>query len=164
MKTYSPKPEHIERRRYVVDASGVVLGRLATEVATILRGKHKPTFTPHLNCGDFVVVVNAAKIAVTRNRLDDKIYYRHSQYPGGLKQETLRQALQKHPERVIERAVKGMLPHNRLGDDMMHRLKVYAGAEHPHQAQQPVPWKRPTAEKVLAELDAKQKQEQPAEA
>jgi len=111
-----------------------------------------------------VVVINAAKVAVTRNRLDDKIYYRHSQYPGGLKQETLRQALQKHPDRVIERAVKGMLPHNRLGDDIMHRLKVYGGAEHPHQAQQPVPWERPTAEQVLAELDAKQKQEQPAEA
>jgi large subunit ribosomal protein L13 len=163
-KTYSAKRDELEPRWYLVDAEGMVLGRLISEVATILRGKHKPTFTPHLNCGDFVVVVNAAKIAVTRNRLDDKIYYRHSQYPGGLKQETLRQALQKHPERVIERAVKGMLPHNKLGDDMLHRLKVYGGAEHPHQAQQPVPWERPTAEKVLAELDAKQKQEQSAEA
>jgi large subunit ribosomal protein L13 len=163
-KTYSAGRDDLEPRWYLVDAEGMVLGRLISEVATILRGKHKPTFTPHLNSGDFVVVINAAKIAVTRNRLDDKVYYRHSQYPGGLKQETLRQALQKHPERVIERAVKGMLPHNRLGDDIMHRLKVYGGAEHPHQAQQPVPWERPTAEQVLAELDAKQKQVQPAEA
>ncbi len=166
-KTYSARRDELEPRWYLVDAEGMVLGRLISEVATILRGKHKPTFTPHLNCGDFVIVVNAAKIAVTRNRLDDKIYYRHSQYPGGLKQETLRQALQKHPERVIERAVKGMLPHNRLGDDILHRLKVYAGAEHPHQAQQPVPWERPTAEAVLAELAAKQSeqpQEQAAEA
>jgi large subunit ribosomal protein L13 len=163
-KTYSAKRDELEPRWYLVDAEGMVLGRLISEVATILRGKHKPTFTPHLNSGDFVVVINAGKIAVTRNRLDDKIYYRHSQYPGGLKQETLRQALQKHPERVIERAVKGMLPHNKLGDDMMHRLKVYGGAEHPHQAQQPVAWQRPTAEQVLAELDEKQKQEQTAEA
>lgn len=163
-KTYSARRDELEPRWYLVDAEGMVLGRLISEVATILRGKHKPTFTPHLNSGDFVVVINAGKIAVTRNRLDDKIYYRHSQYPGGLKQETLRQALQKHPERVIERAVKGMLPHNKLGDDMMHRLKVYGGAEHPHQAQQPVAWQRPTAEQVLAELDEKQKQEQTAEA
>src|SRR5262249_13452451 len=124
-KTYSAKLGDLDPRWYVVDAQDKVLGRLATEIATILKGKHKPTYTPHLNCGDFVIVVNAAKVAVTRDRLDQKIYYRHSQYPGGLKQETLRQAMQRHPERVIERAVKGMLPHNRLGADMLHRMKVY---------------------------------------
>ena len=150
-KTYSARRDDLEARWYVIDAEGQVLGRLATQVATILRGKHKPTFTPHMNCGDFVVVVNADKVDVTGNRLDQKMYYRHSQYPGGLRQETLRQALQKHPERVIERAVKGMIPHNRLGDDILHRLKVYAGPQHPHQAQNPIPWAQPTAESVLAE-------------
>lgn len=149
-KTYSAKRDELEARWYVIDAEGQVLGRIATQAATILRGKHKPTFTPHLNCGDYVIVVNAAKVDVTGNRLDQKIYYRHSQYPGGLKQETLRQALQRHPERVIERAVKGMLPHNRLGDDILSRLKVYAGPEHPHQAQKPEPWALPTAESELA--------------
>jgi len=150
-KTYSAKREELEARWYVLDAEGQILGKLATTAATILRGKHKPTFTPHLNCGDYVIVVNAEKIAVTGDRLDQKIYYRHSGYPGGLKQETLRQALQKHPERVIERAVKGMIPHNRLGADILRRLKVYAGPTHPHEAQQPVPWSQPTAEQVLAE-------------
>jgi large subunit ribosomal protein L13 len=149
-KTYSAKRDELEARWYVIDAEGQVLGRIATQAATILRGKHKPTFTPHLNCGDYVIVVNAAKVDVTGNRLDQKMYYRHSQYPGGLKQETLRQALQRHPERVIERAVKGMLPHNRLGDDILGRLKVYAGPQHPHQAQKPEPWALPTAESELA--------------
>jgi large subunit ribosomal protein L13 len=149
-KTYSAKRDELEARWYIIDAEGQILGRLATQVATILRGKHKPTFTPHLNGGDFVIVVNAAKIAVTGNRLDQKMYYRHSQYPGGLREETLRQVLQKHPERAIESAVKGMLPHNRLGDDILHRLKVYAGPQHPHQAQQPIPWTQPTAEQALA--------------
>ena len=149
-KTYSAKRDELEARWYVIDAEGQVLGRLATQIATILRGKHKPTYTPHLNCGDFVIVVNAAKVAVTGNRLDQKIYYRHSQYPGGLRQETLRQALEKHPERVIERAVKGMIPHNRLGADVLLRLKVYAGPEHPHHAQQPVSWTLPTAESWAA--------------
>jgi len=152
-KTYSAKRDELESRWYVIDAEGQVLGRLATQVANILRGKHKPTYTPHLNCGDFVIVVNAAKIAVTGNRLDQKVYYRHSQYPGGLKQETLRQALEKHPDRVIERAVKGMIPHNRLGADVLQRLKVYAGPEHPHQAQQPVAWELPTAESWIAEKE-----------
>jgi len=152
-KTYSAKREELEARWYLLDAEGQILGKLATTAATILRGKHKPTFTPHLNCGDYVIVVNAEKIAVTGDRLDQKIYYRHSGYPGGLKQETLRQALQKHPERVIERAVKGMIPHNRLGADILRRLKVYAGPTHPHEAQQPVPWSRPTAEQVLAERE-----------
>jgi large subunit ribosomal protein L13 len=149
-KTYSAKRDELEARWYVIDAEGQVLGRLATQIATILRGKHKPTYTPHLNCGDFVIVVNAAKVDVTGNRLDQKVYYRHSQYPGGLRQETLRQALAKHPERVIERAVKGMTPHNRLGADILLRLKVYAGPEHPHQAQQPVSWTLPTAESWVA--------------
>lgn len=149
-KTYSAKIGDLEPRWYIIDAKDKVLGRLATEIATILRGKHKTTYTPHMLSGDFVVVVNAKKVAVTRNRLDQKMYYRHSQYPGGLRQETLREALARHPERVIEWAVAGMLPQNRLADRMMHRLKVYPGAQHPHQAQQPVPWKRPTAEDVLA--------------
>lgn len=145
-KTYSAKRDELDPHWYVLDADDQILGRLATEVATILRGKHKPTYTPHLLSGDFVIVVNAAKVAVTRNRLDQKMYYRHSQYPGGLKQETLRQAMQKHPQRVIELAVKGMLPKNRLADQMLRRLKVYAGPEHPHEAQQPIPWTRPNAE------------------
>jgi large subunit ribosomal protein L13 len=152
-KTYSAKRDELDARWYLIDAQGKVLGRLATEIATILRGKHKPTFTPHLNCGDYVVVVNAKKVDVTGDRLDSKIYYRHSQYPGGLKQETLRQVLQKHPERAIERAVKGMLPHNRLGAQILSRLKVYPGPTHPHEAQQPAPWSRPTAEQVLAERE-----------
>jgi large subunit ribosomal protein L13 len=155
-KTYSAKRDDLNARWYVIDAEGQILGRVATQVATILRGKHKPMFTPHLPCGDFVIVVNAAKVEVTGNRLEQKIYYRHSQYPGGLKQETLRQALQKHPERVIERAVKGMIPHNRLGADILHRLKVYAGPTHPHEAQQPIVWEQPTAESVLAEQQAAQ--------
>jgi large subunit ribosomal protein L13 len=150
-KTYSAKLDDLNPHWYVIDAENKVLGRLATEIAQVLRGKFKPTYTPHMNGGDFVIVVNAAKVAVTRGREDKKIYYRHSQYPGGLKQETLRQALQKHPERVIERAVKGMLPHNHLGADMLRRLKVYGGPDHPHAAQQPRPWQRLTADDLLAE-------------
>lgn len=153
-KTYSAKLDDLDPRWYIVDAENKVLGRLATEIAQVLRGKFKPTYTPHMNGGDFVIVVNAAKVAVTRGREDKKIYYRHSQYPGGLKQETLRQALEKHPERVIERAVKGMLPHNHLGADMLRRLKVYGGPDHPHEAQQPKPWERPTAQAILAERQA----------
>lgn len=153
-KTYSAKRDDLDPRWYVIDAENQVLGRLATEIAQVLRGKFKPTFTPHMNGGDFVIVVNAAKVAVTRGREDKKVYYRHSQYPGGLKQETLRQALEKHPERVIERAVKGMLPHNHLGADMLRRLKVYGGPDHPHEAQQPVAWERPTAVAILAEQKA----------
>ncbi|HEU5369900.1 MAG TPA: 50S ribosomal protein L13 [Ktedonobacterales bacterium] len=140
MKTYSARASELQPRWYVIDAEGQILGRLATQIAQVLRGKHKPTFTPHLNSGDFVIVVNASKIQVTGKRLDQKIYYRHSQYPGGLKTETLRQVLAKHPDRAIRHAVKGMLPHNRLGDDMLDRLKVYGGPDHPHQAQKPVPW------------------------
>ncbi|HEX2350469.1 MAG TPA: 50S ribosomal protein L13 [Ktedonobacterales bacterium] len=150
-RTYSATADELNPRWYVIDAKDLVLGRLASDVAQVLRGKWKPTFTPHMLCGDYVVVINAAKVDVTRNRRELKVYFRHSQYPGGGKSETLRQALERHPERVIERAVRGMLPRNRLGDDMMGRLKVYPGERHPHAAQQPTPWVRPTAESVLAE-------------
>ncbi len=142
-KTYYPKAGEIERQWYVIDANGQNLGRLATRIATILLGKHKPTFTPGVDLGDFVVVVNAERIAVTGTRttskLDSKKYYRHSGYPGGLKVTTLRNQLAKHPERVIQKAVWGMLPHNRLGRKLLKRLKVYAGPEHPHAAQKPQP-------------------------
>lgn len=145
-KTYSAKLSELDPQWYVIDAEGKVLGRLASEIAQILRGKHKPTFTPNLACGDFVVVINAEKIAVTGKRLDQKIYYHHSQYPGGLKQITLRQTLNgRFPERALEHAVKGMVMHNRLGAVLMSRLKVYAGPEHPHSAQKPVPWTGPQA-------------------
>lgn len=140
MKTYMAKSTDVERRWYVVDAEGKTLGRLASEIATLLRGKHKPTFTPAVDCGDYVVVINAEKIRVTGRRMDQKVYYRHSQYPGGLKQITLRQQLEKFPTRPIELAVRGMLPKNRLGRKMIKKLKVYAGSEHPHQAQQPEPY------------------------
>jgi large subunit ribosomal protein L13 len=139
VKTSSAKPHEIERKWFVIDAQGQTLGRLATRVATVLRGKHKPIYTPHIDCGDYVIVVNAEKINVTGQKLDQKIYYRHSGYPGGLKQVTLRRQLQTHPERVIEAAVRGMLPKNRLGRKMFKKLKVYDGPDHPHQAQQPEP-------------------------
>jgi len=121
----------------VVDATGQTLGRLATKIATILRGKHKPIYAPHMDCGDHVIVINADKIRVTGKKLDQKVYYRHSGYPGGLKSITLREQLQKHPERVIYLAVRGMLPKNRLGRRMIKKLRVYASDSHPHQAQQP---------------------------
>lgn len=139
MKTYVTKPAEIERAWYVVDAEGQTLGRLASKVATILRGKHKPIYNPAVDCGDFVIVLNADKIAVTGRRLEQKKYYRHSLYIGGLKEISLRDQLQKHPERVIESAVRGMLPKNALGRKMYKKLKVYAGAEHPHAAQLPQP-------------------------
>jgi large subunit ribosomal protein L13 len=146
MKTYSAKAADLKPQWYVIDAEGQVLGRLASQIAQILRGKHKPTFTPHMQSGDFVVVINAEKIAVTGNRLDQKVYYRHSQYPGGLKQRTLRQTLEgKYPERALEHAVKGMVMHNRLGKEIMSHLKIYAGPTHPHQAQKPIPWTGPEA-------------------
>jgi len=145
-KTYSAKAADLNPQWYIIDAEGQVLGRLASQIAQILRGKHKPTFTPHLQSGDFVVVINADKIAVTGNRLDLKIYYRHTQYPGGLKQKTLRQTLEgKYPERALEHAVRGMVMHNRLGAQIMSHLKVYAGPTHPHRAQKPVPWTGPQA-------------------
>jgi large subunit ribosomal protein L13 len=129
--------EEIRREWFVVDVEGQTLGRIASRVAAVLRGKHKPTFTPWLDCGDYVIVVNADKIKVTGNRLDSKVYYRHSGYVGGLKSITLRRQLEKHPERVLAAAVKGMLPGNRLGRKMFKKLKVYAGSQHPHAAQQP---------------------------
>lgn len=136
--TKSAKEQDIQRNWYVVDVQGETLGRVATKIATILRGKHKPLYTPHVDCGDYVVVVNAEKVHVTGQKLTQKTYYRHSGYPGGLKQITLRDQLQKFPERVIESAVKGMLPKNRLGRQMFKKLKVYAGPTHPHEAQKPV--------------------------
>jgi large subunit ribosomal protein L13 len=139
MKTYSVKAGEIERRWFVVDAEGKVLGRLATEVARVLRGKHKPIYTPHLDTGDFVVVINADKIELTGKKADQKTYFRHSGYMGGEKFIPFRRMLEKQPERVIELAVKGMLPKNALGRQMQDKLKVYAGAEHPHQAQRPEP-------------------------
>jgi len=146
MKTYSAKAADLQPTWYVIDAEGQILGRLASQIAQILRGKHKPTFTPHLQSGDFVIVINADKIAVTGNRLDQKIYYRHSQYPGGMRTQTLRQVLVgKHPERALEHAIRGMVMHNRLGAQIMHRLKIYAGPSHPHEAQKPVVWTGPEA-------------------
>jgi large subunit ribosomal protein L13 len=138
-KTYYPKSEDITREWYVVDAAGKNLGRLASRIAKVLMGKHKPQFTPGVPVGDFVIVVNAEKIAVTGKRLDQKVYYRHSGYPGGLKQITLRQQLEKFPDRVIRAAVWGMLPRNRYGRKLLKKLKIYAGPDHPHQAQQPKP-------------------------
>jgi large subunit ribosomal protein L13 len=137
VRTFSAKTAEIERRWYVVDAEGETLGRLASKIAPILRGKHKPTYTPHLDCGDYVIVVNVEKVRVTGRKLDQKFYYRHSEYPGGLKSINLRDQLQKHPDRVLQAAVRGMLPKNRLGRQMIKKLKLYAGTDHPHQAQQP---------------------------
>jgi large subunit ribosomal protein L13 len=139
MKTYNAKPGEIERRWLVVDADGQNLGRLATRIADALRGKGKPQYTPHVDTGDFVVVVNAEKIAVTGKKLDEKIYYRHSGYPGGLKQRTLREQLERRPTEVIRKAVKGMLPRNKLAARQLTKLKIYAGPEHPHEAQAPKP-------------------------
>jgi len=138
-KSYYPKPGEVERRWVLVDARDQRLGRLATRIARMLMGKDKPSFTPGVETGDFVVVINAEKITVTGNRMDDKVYYRHSGYPGGLKRITLRDQLARFPERVLQSAVWGMLPHNRYGRKLMKRLKIYAGAEHPHEAQQPQP-------------------------
>jgi large subunit ribosomal protein L13 len=138
-KTYVTKAGEIQREWYLVDAEGQNLGRLASRIATVLRGKHKPIFTPSLDVGDFVIVVNAGKITVTGNKMDDKVYYRHSNYPGGLKSITLRDQLAKHPTRVLEAAVRGMLPRGRLGRAMIKKLKIYAEPEHPHEAQQPKP-------------------------
>lgn len=139
MKTYTTKSADITRAWKVVDADGATLGRLATEVAAILRGKHKPAFSPHIDTGDPVIIVNAAKIKVTGNKLQAKRYFRHSGYPGGLKSENLERLLQRRPEEVVRRAVRGMLPQNRLGEQMYRKLHVYAGAEHPHAAQKPAP-------------------------
>ena len=137
MKTFSAKPETVKRDWYVVDATGLTLGRLATEVASRLRGKHKPEYTPHLDTGDYIVIVNAEKIHVTGNKVQDKIYYSHTGFPGGLKSMNFEKLNQRAPERIIELAVKGMLPRNPLGRAMYRKMKVYAGASHPHAAQQP---------------------------
>lgn len=139
MKTEIIKPNDVECAWFIVDAEGQTLGRLSTRVAAILRGKHKPFFSPSVDCGDYVVVINAEKIHVTGKKLEDKMYYRHSGYPGGLKEMTLRDQLERFPERPVELAIKGMLPKNKLGSKMFKKLKVYSGSDHPHQAQQPVP-------------------------
>lgn len=140
MRTYNPKPGEVQRQWYVIDATDVVLGRLATQAATLLRGKHKATFAPHVDTGDFVIVVNAGKVALTGNKRQQKVAYRHSGYPGGLRSRSYTELLDKHPRRAVEKAVKGMLPHTTLGRAMGRKLKVYAGPDHPHQAQQPVPY------------------------
>jgi large subunit ribosomal protein L13 len=137
MKTYVAKPSTIEKKWYVVDAAGQTLGRLSTVVADTLRGKRKPIYTPNIDTGDFVVIINAEKIVVTGNKLETKMYYRHSGYPGGIKSEPLGKLLARRPEEVIRRAVKGMLPHNKLGAAQLRKLKIYAGTEHPHEAQLP---------------------------
>lgn len=138
-KTFSPRPDDIHREWWVVDATGLPLGRLASEVAKVLRGKHKPTFAPHMDMGDYVVVLNASRVAVTGAKATDKRYYRHSGYPGGLTEQSFNDLLEKYPERIIEKAVRGMLPKNRLGRKMIKKLKVYAGAEHAHVSQAPQP-------------------------
>lgn len=139
MKTVSTRPQDVDHSWFVVDAEDKTLGRLATEVALRLRGKHKPEYTPHVDTGDYIVVVNADKIRVTGNKFNDKMYYRHSGYPGGIKEMNFKDMQERHPERILEKAVKGMLPKNPLGRAMFKKLKVYAGAEHPHAAQQPQP-------------------------
>lgn len=138
--TYMAKPGEVERKWYIIDAEGKTLGRLASEAASIIRGKHKPEFTPHVDTGDFVIVINAQKIVLTGNKLQNKKYYTHSGYTGGLKTTTAQEMLDKKPERMLELAIHGMLPKNRLGNAMKMKLKVYAGSEHPHQAQQPEVW------------------------
>ena len=137
MKTFTAKNETVQRDWYVVDAAGQTLGRLATEIASRLRGKHKPEYTPHVDTGDYIVVINAEKVRVTGNKTSDKIYYSHTGFPGGIKEISFEKLIDKAPERVIEAAVKGMLPRNPLGRDMYRKLKVYAGTNHPHAAQQP---------------------------
>jgi len=140
VRTYSPKPGEVTRQWHVIDATDVVLGRLASHTAQLLRGKHKPMYAPHLDTGDFVIVVNADKVALSGNKLQDKMAYRHSGRPGGLKSVNYAELLETNPRRVIEKAVKGMLPHHRLGRQQLAKLKVYAGPEHPHQAQKPMPF------------------------
>ena len=140
MKTYSAKPGEIERHWYLVDAESKALGRLATQIADVLRGKGKPAYTPHVDTGDFVIVVNAGKVHVTGQKLDQKLYYKHSGYPGGLHSRTLREQLERRPEEVLRKAVRGMLPKNRLASAQLRKLKIYAGPDHPHAAQNPEPF------------------------
>ena len=137
MKSYMQKKETIERKWYVIDAEGQSLGRVATKAAHVLRGKHKPTFTPHIDCGDNIIIINADKVNLTGNKLENKMYYNHSMYTGGLRERTAKEMKEKYPVEMVERAVKGMLPHNRLGRSMYKKLFVYAGSEHPHVAQKP---------------------------
>jgi large subunit ribosomal protein L13 len=137
MKSYVAKPLEIERKWYVIDATDKTLGRLSTEIATRLRGKHKPIYTPHVDCGDYIIVINAEKVKVTGNKESQKVYRHHTGFMGGLRERSYKEMMQKHPERIIEKAVKGMLPKNSLGSQMYRKLKVYAGAEHDHQAQKP---------------------------
>lgn len=139
-KTFSPRPDDIGRAWWLVDVADLPLGRVASEVATLLRGKHKPTFAPHMDMGDYVVVINASKVGLTGTKAIDKSYFRHSGYPGGISSETFAEMMQRHPERVIEKAVRGMLPKNRLGRKVLKKLKVYAGPDHPHQGQNPQPY------------------------
>ena len=140
MRTYSPKPGDVTRAWHVIDATDVVLGRLASQAAQLLRGKHKPIYAPHVDTGDFVVIVNAEKVAVSGNKRETKYLYRHSGYPGGLRRQTVGELLEARPDKLVEKAVLGMLPHNSLGRSMGRKLKVYAGPEHPHQAQKPQPF------------------------
>jgi large subunit ribosomal protein L13 len=142
VKTYSVKASEIRREWYIVDAAGENVGRLATRIATILRGKHKPVYSPGMDVGDFIIVINADKVTVTGNKLEDRKYYRHSLHPGGLTTESMAKVLATHPTRILEHAVKGMLPKNRLGNAMIKKLKIYAGSTHPHAAQQPKPMPR----------------------
>ena len=148
MRTYSPKAGEVTRAWHVIDAQDVVLGRLATQAATLLRGKHKPTYAPHVDTGDFVVIVNAEKVALTGNKRDQAFVYRHSGYPGGLRKRSFGEMLEKQPERLLEKTIKGMLPHNRLGRAMASKLKVYAGPNHPHEAQKPQPFELAEKSKV----------------
>ena len=141
MKTFMANNQTVQHGWFVVDASGLTLGRLATQVAILLRGKHKPTYTPHVNCGDNVIVINADKIKLTGNKWDDKLYRHHSDYTGGLRTLTAKEVMAKYPTRMVEEAIKGMLPHTKLGDQMRKQLYVYAGSEHPHAAQKPVEFK-----------------------
>jgi large subunit ribosomal protein L13 len=138
VRTYSPKASDVTRQWHVIDANDVVLGRLAVQAATLLRGKHKPTFAPHVDTGDFVIIINADKVALTGSKREQKMEYRHSGYPGGLRATSYTELLAENPRRAVEKAVKGMLPHNKLGRQQIKKLKVYAGPEHPHKAQQPV--------------------------
>ncbi|MCF8530366.1 MAG: 50S ribosomal protein L13 [Candidatus Nanopelagicales bacterium] len=140
MRTYSPKASEITREWHVIDATDVVLGRLATHAAALLRGKHKPTFVPHMDVGDFVIIINADKVALTGSKLEQKKAYRHSGFPGGLTATSYAELLETHPERAVEKAIKGMIPHNKLGRAQLTKLKVYAGSEHPHAAQNPQPF------------------------
>ena len=141
MSTFMQKKENIERKWYVIDAAGKNLGRVATKAAHILRGKHKPTFTPHVDCGDYIIIINAEKVNLTGNKLNDKMYYNHSGYPGGLRERNAKVMIEKYPEEMMERAIKGMLPHNRLGRQMGKKLFVYRGEDHKHAAQKPIEMK-----------------------